>query len=144
MLHCEIGMKSYFTFHRPASAQRYHSERMWHEGDFCSLFTGHATERPYAVARQDVCEALTWGEFKRWTRTAAADLCEYGRIRYDRVMMWSEPHREAPPGLDSPGRPQHPSLAQVSILLNRGHVDSQRVWHRLCWLTKRNNSGRVV
>lgn len=81
-------MKSYFTFHRPASAQRYHSERMWREGDFCSPFTSHAIGRPNAVARQHVCEALTWGELKRWTCTATADLREYGRIGYDQVMMW--------------------------------------------------------
>jgi non-ribosomal peptide synthetase component E (peptide arylation enzyme) len=81
-------MKSQLTLHRPASAQRYHSERMWPEGDFCSPLTGHATERPYAVALQDVCEAMMWGELDRWTPTIAADLYEYGRIGYGRVMMW--------------------------------------------------------
>ena len=81
-------MKSYFTLHRPASPQRYHSERMWREGDFHRPLTGHAIEQSYVVALQDVCEALTWGELKRWTRTVAADLREYGRIGYGRVMMW--------------------------------------------------------
>lgn len=88
MLHCEIGMKPYLTLHRPTSAQCYHSERMWREGGFYSPLTSHATEWPYAVALQDACEALTWGELKRWTPTVAAHLCEYGRVGYDRVMMW--------------------------------------------------------
>ncbi len=80
-------MKSYFTLHRPASAQRYHSERMW-RGRFPPSAHRHAIEQSYAVALQDVCEAQTWGELKHWTRTVAADLREYGRIGYGRVMMW--------------------------------------------------------
>jgi acyl-CoA synthetase len=88
-------MRPFLTLHHPADATRYYQQELWRRDTFYSLLSGHADERPDAIALQDGQRVVSWSELLRWVDGVASSLREFGLVGGDRVSIWMSNRVEA-------------------------------------------------
>jgi acyl-CoA synthetase len=88
-------MRPFLTLHHPANTSRYYQQGLWRNDTFYSLLSGHADERPQAIALQDGKRAVSWSDLRLWVDGVASSLREYGLVGGDRVSIWMSNRIEA-------------------------------------------------
>lgn len=88
-------MGTILTLHDPQTARAHHEAGYWQSDTLYALAKRHATLRPDAFAVRDSRRRLTWKGLVQWTDAVAADLCQAGVRRGNRVSVWLQNRVEA-------------------------------------------------
>lgn len=88
-------MRPFLTLHDPSKSAEYYAAGLWQKDTFYGLLSGHAAERPDAIALQDGRNQLSWRQLRAWVDGVAGALRGEGLAGGDRVALWMSNRVEA-------------------------------------------------